>query len=467
MSTSIFPRGGVIIVLAAVGCLTARDFSRDSLDALAADARRTGIVIATEKVMPSVVSITVLQKQTYSSPFSSWFFSPFFPHEYSREIQSLGSGFVISQDGKIVTNAHVVRDASNIKATLNDGNTYNVRILGEDEALDLALLKLIDPPTHLEPVNLGNSDDIMIGEWAIALGNPLGFLIADSKPSITAGVISAVNRRVQTGEGRRFSYSGVIQTDAAINPGNSGGPLVNILGEVIGINTFIFSQSGGSEGLGFAIPVNQAKKFIYELEGHKERRLAWFGMGVQTMTSDMARVMNMPGKKGLVVAQVFPATPAEEADIAEGWIITSANQINYTSQADWQVMEQGLFVGDTMKIEGITDEGKAFTRNLKAVEYTSPDPVEITDLGITVVNVDPIISYRYNIQSTQGVIVRKVSAGGKGAELGLQSGDVILAYGSTQTPNINELKKAVRSVTDPRTLVIEREGGRYRLYRGF
>ncbi len=456
-----------LLLLATVGITEARDLVGDSLDAVTSDARRTGIVIATEKVMPSVVSITVLQKQTYSSPFPTWFFSPFFPYEYSREIQSLGSGFVISTDGKIVTNAHVVKDASNIKVTLSEGNTYNVRILGEDEALDLALLELIDPPSELKPVILGNSDDIMIGEWAIALGNPLGFLIADSKPSITAGVISATNRRVQTGEGRRFGYSGVIQTDAAINPGNSGGPLVNILGEVIGINTFIFSQSGGSEGLGFAIPVSQAKKFIYELEGHKERRLAWFGMGVQTLTSDMARVMNIPGKKGLVVAQVFPATPASGEGIAEGWIITSANGVNYASQADWQLMEQGLFVGDTMKMEGITDEGKAFSRTLKAVEYTPPEPVDIADLGITVVNVDPIISYRYNIQSTQGVVVQKVTTGRKGAELGLKTGDVILAYGTVQTANINELKSAIHSVSDPRTLVIERDGGRYRLFRGF
>ncbi|TKJ43178.1 hypothetical protein CEE36_05365 [candidate division TA06 bacterium B3_TA06] len=444
----------------------------DSLAAATAQARRTGIVIAAERVMPTVVSITVLQTRTYSSPF--WldpffdeFFGNLFPREYSREIQSLGSGFIVSDDGKIVTNAHVVQDATTIKVTLADGRTFDTNVMGIDAGLDLALLKLINPPEDLQSAVLGNSDDLLIGEWAIALGNPFGFLIADAKPSVTAGVISATGRRVQTGEAKRFSYSGVIQTDAAINPGNSGGPLTNIAGEVIGINTFIFTKSGGSEGIGFAIPANRVKKFIYELQSHSERRIAWLGLGVQTLTSDMARALGIPGQRGIIVTQIFENTPAERGNLEEAWVIISANGITYASESDWQMMEQGLFVADTVRLEGITDEGKPFVRTLQAIEYTTPAPVRIAALGIQAMDLDPAIRYRYNIRSLQGVVVLKIERGSRGAELGLKQGDVILAYGSMETPNIRELKKAVRSVEDPRTSVIERDGGRYRLYRGF
>lgn len=444
----------------------------DSLAAATAQTRRTGIVIAAERVMPAVVSITVLQTRTYTSPF--WpdpffeeFFGQPFPHEYSREIQSLGSGFIVSDDGKIVTNAHVVADAVTIKVTLADGKTFDTSVIGIDEALDLALLKLVDPPDDLQAAKLGNSDDLLIGEWAIALGNPFGFLIADAKPSVTAGVISARGRRIQTGEAKRFSYTGVIQTDAAINPGNSGGPLTNIAGEVIGINTFIFTKSGGSEGIGFAIPANQVKKFIYELESHAERRIAWLGLGLQTLTSDMARALGIPGTKGLIVNRIFEDTPAARADLEEAWVIISANGINYASEADWQMMEQGLFVGDSVRLEGITDRGRPYAHTIYAAEYKAPSAVRIADLGAEVMDLDPAMRYRYNIQSLEGVLITKIERGSKGAELGLNEGDVILAYGSRETSTVKDLKKALDAERDPRTLVIERDGGRYRLYRGF
>jgi serine protease Do len=439
-----------------------------------AQARRTGIVMAAEQVMPAVVSITVLQTKSYSysspffsDPFFEEFFGQIFPHEHNRQIHSLGSGIIISRDGKIVTNAHVVTDATTIKVTLADGRTYDTSVIGIDEALDLALLKLISPPDDLRPALLGNSDDLMIGEWAIALGNPMGFLIADAKPSVTAGVISAANRRVQTGQGKRFSYSGVIQTDAAINPGNSGGPLTNILGEVIGINTFIFTKSGGSEGIGFAIPVNQVKKFIYELESHDTRRTAWLGLGVQTLTLDMARALSIPGTKGLIINQVFDDTPAKDAKLQEAWVITSANGINYASETDWQMMEQGFFVDDSVRLEGITDQGSTYSVTLHAAEYKAPPTAKIAALGAEFVDIDPALRYRHNIASREGVLVSRIERGSMASELGLKEGDVILTYGSVETPTIKDLKKAVGAESDPRTLVIERDGGRYRLYRGF
>ncbi len=465
----------VMFTVVTVGVIHAREaniesFNANSLAIRTNEARRTGIVIATQKVMPSVVSITALQTKTYTSPFYNdpffrEFFGNLFPHEYNREIQSLGSGIIISSKGEIITNAHVIADASKIKVTLSDEKTYDSKVIGKDEALDLALLRVINPPDNLQAVNFGNSDDLMIGEWAIALGNPFGFLIADTKPTVTAGVISAIDRRVQTAEGKRFSFSGVIQTDAAINPGNSGGPLVNILGEVIGINTFIFTQSGGSEGIGFAIPINRVKRFIAELETHNEKRDAWLGIGVQTLTSDMARALGKPEIKGLIINQIVTGSPASKAGLEEAWVITSINGIHYSSETDWQMVERSLFVGDSVKLKGITDQGSPFSRTLIAAEYITPKPVKIAELGLAALDLDPAIKYRYNIRSATGVVIESIEDNGEAARLGLKKGDVILKYGNIETPDIKELKQAVRTLKNPTTLVIEREGGRYRLYR--
>lgn len=468
------------LIFAALGALTAafaqgmsQPASRDSANSLNAETRRTGIVVASERIMPSVVSITVLQTQTYTyspsfvDPFFEQFFGHSLPYQYKQEIQGLGSGMILSQDGKIITNAHVVKDATKIKVTLADGRNYDVKVLGIDEALDLALLELQNPPKDLKPASLGTSDDIMRGEWVIALGNPFGFLMADAKPSVTVGVVSAVDRKVQSQQGKQFNYTGVIQTDAAINPGNSGGPLVNILGEVIGINTFIFTQSGGSEGLGFAIPIDQVKKFIYELKSHETRRTAWLGLGVQTLTSEMARAMNIKGRQGLIITGVFPGTPAAQKGLSEAWVITTANGVRYTNEADWQMMETSLFVGDTVKLEGFTDEGKVFSKTLHAAEYSPPPAERLTELGADVSDLDPATRNMHNIQSREGAYISKVDQTGLAAKLGLAAGDVILAYGSTPVTNVSELKKALKVEHEPRTLIIERGGGRYRLYRSY
>ncbi|MQY71353.1 trypsin-like serine protease, partial [bacterium] len=295
----------------------------DSLAAATAQARRTGIVIAAERVMPTVVSITVLQTRTYSSPF--WldpffdeFFGNLFPREYSREIQSLGSGFIVSDDGKIVTNAHVVADATTIKVTLADGRTFDTNVMGIDAGLDLALLKLINPPEDLQSADLGNSDDLMIGEWAIALGNPFGFLIADAKPSVTAGVISAVGRRIQTGEAKRFSYSGVIQTDAAINPGNSGGPLLDSTGKIIGINSVIISPTGASVGIGFAVPVNTAKRILPELIKKGYVSYPWIGASVYPLIPEFAKFLSLKVERGAMISEVVKGGPSERAGLRGG-----------------------------------------------------------------------------------------------------------------------------------------------------
>ncbi|MEO0141969.1 MAG: trypsin-like peptidase domain-containing protein, partial [candidate division WOR-3 bacterium] len=225
--------------------------------------RMNAIVLAANKVGPAVVSITVIQTRIITiSPFDDEFFrrffGDFFPEQrYRQQIKSLGSGVIISPDGFIITNEHVVSNATEINVTLPDARQFKAQIIAADRTMDLALLKV--DGHNLPYAELGSSEDLLIGEWVIALGNPFGFMLEDTRPTVTVGVISALNRAIKSAHEDRI-YKDMIQTDAAINPGNSGGPLVNILGQVIGINTFILTSSGGSEGVGFARPINVVKK---------------------------------------------------------------------------------------------------------------------------------------------------------------------------------------------------------------
>ena len=248
-----------------------------------ANSRRTAVVRAAERVSPAVVSVVVTQVQVVTyDPFGGFGFDNFFrdffpPRQYRQEVKSMGSGIIISADGDIITNAHVVRNATKIKVTLPSKQEFDAELEGIDNARDLALLKV--SARGLPFVPLGNSDDLMIGEWVIAFGNPFGFLLEDAQPTVTVGVISALHRDVKSGRGQVMSD--MIQTDAAINPGNSGGPLVNADGQVIGINTFIFTHSGGSEGIGFARPTNEVARFVAEVRGRDDLPASLAGRACQ------------------------------------------------------------------------------------------------------------------------------------------------------------------------------------------
>jgi len=235
--------------------------SKESLNAGVDISRHNAITNAVKLAEPAVVSVNVVKTQVIrgGSPFGLFFFDFFDYLPRQRQVQSIGSGVIFDHKGYIITNAHVVEEATQIKVILPDKREFDAELIGVDKSHDLAIIKISG--NKLPFAKLGNSDDLIIGEWSIAVGNPYGFLMNDSKPSVSVGVISALNRNFAPREDRR-NYTNMIQTDAAINPGNSGGPLVNIYGEVIGINTFIFSDKGGSVGIGFAIPVNQVKDLI-------------------------------------------------------------------------------------------------------------------------------------------------------------------------------------------------------------
>jgi serine protease Do len=294
--------------------------------------RTNAIVLAARKVSPAVVSVIVTQMRVVAvDPFGSFgfddFFRDFYPRQtYRQEVKSMGSGVIISPDGDIITNAHVVRNATRMKITLPDNREYEARLEGVDETRDLALLKV--DGTNLPAATLGNSDDLMIGEWSIAFGNPFGFMLEDAQPTVTVGVISALHRDIKSSGGSGI-YTDMIQTDAAINPGNSGGPLVNAAGEVIGINTFIFSQSGGSEGIGFARPIGDVKQFVKEARGAPgsagyERVVTDLGATVADINPALRATFGLDYRRGVVVVEVRPGTVAETIGMVPGDVVLMA-----------------------------------------------------------------------------------------------------------------------------------------------
>jgi serine protease Do len=292
---------------------------------------RNNIITETvKKVSPAVVGINVIEIQQYRDPFGSFFDDPFFRQFFgdrrssSREVKELGSGYIISPDGYIVTNDHVAGNASRITVTLTDGISYDAKLIGSDPVSDIALLKIDgDNFPYVEP---GNSDEIIIGEWAIALGNPFGLFEVNDKPTVTVGVISATGMNLEPINDRY--YLNMIQTDAAINGGNSGGPLVNSLGEVIGMNTLIFTAgSQGSIGLGFAIPINKVKSIIEELKdkGKIDRNFE-IGMRIQSIDESIAKYYNLERTKGVIITKIYQGTPSDNAGLQVGDIILKIDE---------------------------------------------------------------------------------------------------------------------------------------------
>lgn len=272
----------------------------------------------------------------------------------------MGSGFIIDKEGHILTNEHMVEDATQIVVNLPDGRQFPGKIQGSDPITDLAVLKIEAKDLPVAP--LGDSDDMIIGEWAIAIGNPFGFLISDSKPTVTVGVISAVNRDFEPRGGH--VYQGMIQTDAAINPGNSGGPLVNAVGEVIGINTFIFTESGGSLGIGFAIPINTAKKVIRELLRYGRVRQIWTGLRVQRVDRLIAQSLGLPQAEGVIISHIDQRSPGEKAGLKVGDVITEVDGHLVRDEKEIREVFYTAQVGDEFKLN-VWREGKTLEKRLK------------------------------------------------------------------------------------------------------
>jgi len=326
--------------------------------------RQNALTRAIKKVVPTVVGINVvsIRQYTYRNPFfNDEFFSQFFPKQkYYDKVKGLGSGFVISEDGYILTNHHVVEDAVEIIITMTDGSKYPAQIIGLDRSTDVALLK-INPDRKLTALKFGDSDDAIIGEWVIALGNPFGLFDINNQPTVTVGVISATQRDFGLVEGQHV-YQNMIQTDAAINGGNSGGPLVNALGEVIGINTFIYSGSSEGKtniGIGFAIPINRINKILKELKekGAVDRSFT-MGFKYQTVDRMIAQYLGLKEVRGVVISDVDKNGPADKAGLKISDVIVSINGKTLNNEYDFQkiILGDDLRVGDIVDLELIREK---------------------------------------------------------------------------------------------------------------
>jgi serine protease Do len=336
------------------------------------NSRRNIITETVQKVSPAIVGINVIEIREYKDPFSNLFDDPFFQRffgnrgTYSQEVKGLGSGYIISPDGYIVTNDHVAGNATKITVTLTDGRTFDAKVIGSDSASDICLIKI--EGDDLPYVTLGNSDDIIIGEWVIALGNPFGLFELNDKPTVTVGVVSAAGMNLDAINDRY--YLNMIQTDAAINGGNSGGPLVNSLGEVIGMNTLIFTagNNSGSIGLGFAIPVNKIKRITEELKenGSIDRNFE-IGMRIQTIDEGIAKYYHLKNAKGVIVTKVYPGTPAERGDIEVADIIVEIEGFKISNENSIFSVFHEFRAGQTITLKIIRDE-KELTKTMKLVK---------------------------------------------------------------------------------------------------
>ena len=327
-----------------------------------ASGRRTALVDAAERASPSVVSLSAVILQTFRNygPFFDDFFDPFVPFQlFEQEIPILGSGLIAGEDGFILTNFHVVEGASAITATLPDGRSFEARLVDADTVVDVAVLKI--EAQGLAAARLGTAKDLMIGESVLAIGNPFGLFDEDPRPSVSVGVVSATNRffrpEATSAGGAPRVYQNMIQTDAAINPGNSGGPLVNVLGEVIGINTFIYSKTGGSQGIGFAIPVDRAKGIYDEVRKYGRVRTLLMDFQAYTINRAVIRYLGLPAETtGAIVVKILAERgPAVEAGLDRGDIIVRADDKPIRSWEDLYSYFVSLQVGAKVEFEVIRE----------------------------------------------------------------------------------------------------------------
>ncbi len=325
--------------------------------------RHNIITETVKKVSPAIVGINVTEIRYYRDPMSADpFWRQFFRDRiYQREIKGLGSGAIISPDGYILTNDHVAGNASKIIVTMTNGKHYDAKLIGTDLSSDISLLKINE--TNLPYIKFGDSDDILIGEWAIALGNPFGLFEINDKPTVTVGVISALGMNLGV-IGERY-YLNMIQTDASINSGNSGGPLVNSLGEMIGMNTIIYNEGGGSVGVGFAIPINTIKKIIKELKTKgKIDRDFWTGLSIHSIDRGIAKYYNLPNTLGVIITNVVANSPADKAGLLTGDIILQADNIKINDESTLVYILNQARTNDVLKLKVIRDK-KNIEVNLK------------------------------------------------------------------------------------------------------
>ena len=388
---------------------------------------------AAARLAPAVVSVNVLrrERQLPQDPFDLFFM----PRGSEQVVEGYGSGFIISPDGVVITNQHVTQGAEQIVVTTRDGRDLPANILGEDPLTDIAVLKV--EGSGLPTAPLGNSTDLLIGEWVVAVGNPFAYLLGNAEPTVTAGVVSAVGRNLLPSQGQSGIYVGMIQTDAPINPGNSGGPLANALGEVVGVNSSIFTSSGGSVGIGFAIPIERALRVADELRRFGKVRRAWVGL-------DVAGAEDLRGWKrvgGLRVTQVAAGGPAGRAGVVVGDVLVSARGRRLRTFLDWEAVMLDTGPGDTLTVS-FRHGGESKSARLAVTDFPTTLAEKVAVLGgMKVVTVTPAVRAERNIQSDHGALIYDLPDEMQEAT-GLQSGDVILQINRVRVSSADDLRRA-------------------------
>ncbi len=429
-----------------------------------------------EEVNPSVVtifttSVVKAPQQMPIQPFGDFFGDDFFKRFFQVPVpkgdmiqQGLGSGIIVKEDGIILTNYHVVKGADEIKVRLYDGTDYDAEVKGKDPRSDLAVLKI--DAKGLKAIKLGDSDKVRVGQWVLAIGSPLD---KNLEHTVTAGIVSGKGRNIVG----LADYQNYIQTDAAINPGNSGGPLVNLKGELIGINTAILTKSGGYMGVGFAIPVNLAKKVMNDILTKGKVVRGWLGVYIQDVTPQLAQIYGLKKPEGAVVTKVQKDSPAEKGGLKEEDIIIEYNGEKIRNRFDLSSKVANTLPGTTVKIKVLRD-GKEKTLKIKLGEYPEEEAVVSgeqeykVDLGFKVQNLTPDIRKQLDIpEDVKGVVVSSVRMGSRAFLAGLREGDVILKVNRRTVENVREFKKVVNELKPGSPIALYVQRGDNRLFVTF
>lgn len=453
-----------------------------------------------EAVIPSVVSVVPTKIDTvhfYNNPFYRFFgddfggqggqdgspFDFFFgdpppgrgrnreprqqePRMQERRRKGLGSGVIVSQSGHILTNYHVVSGANEIEVTLSDERTYQAEILGSDSLSDVAVLKIQQDVNNLPVAYLGKSSDLRVGDWVIAVGNPFSLT-----STVTSGIVSALGRSVQAS----VAYEDYIQTDAAINPGNSGGALVNLDGELIGVNTMIYTRSGGSMGIGFAIPIDMARRIMRDLITKGEVVRGWIGVTIQDIDEATRDVMNLPPGEGVLIGSVTEGDPADKAGIKAGDVILSLNGISMNNVNELRNTIAAISPGTEIPVivfrngdrkELTIEIGRREMENVSQTEgerpgrgESEPEPEDTGKLGIGVSDISPALRQQYGIpQATDGVVITQLDPSLPEVRETLRVGDVILSIKRKgkefrSIDDVKAYKKAIQNIEEGESLM--------------
>ncbi|RUM41254.1 MAG: serine protease [Desulfobulbus sp.] len=404
----------------------------------------------------------------FNDPFFQRFFGPQFQHPNVRprefKQKAAGSGFIISSDGMILTNNHVVEDADTIKVRLADEREFTAKVIGTDPQSDVALIKIDghDLPT----LPLGNSDKLEVGEWVIAIGSPF-----ELSQTVTVGVVSAKGRsRLGIND-----YENFIQTDAAINPGNSGGPLLNIHGEAVGINTAIFSRSGGYMGIGFAIPVNMAKNIQKQLQKNGKVTRGWLGVVIQNVNADLAQSFNLDKAEGILISEVADDSPAAKSGLKQGDVILSLNdtpladvtdlrnKIAMTtpeSSIDLQIIRHGH--KKTIAVR-IGEQPSSFGHPEKQKKARGNDST-LENMGLSLQDLSAELAKQFNYSKGQGVLIAEVAPDSPASRVGLRPGQLIEEVNQIRIHSLSELKKALKNADNPKQILLRIRAGEFSQY---